>query len=111
MSDKARDKILHAAVPEEQVEMLGSTVTVKGMTVKEQAEFLTRVSDKSGDIIRDRFTAELLISTCWDGDAKLFDPADRDTINNLAANTLRPLLEAANRVSGFTASVEESGKG
>ena len=110
MSDKARDKILHAAVPAETVELMGSAITVKGMTVKEQADFLTRVSDKDGNVVRDAFTAELLISTCWDGDKRLFDPADRDAINGLPANAIRPLVEAANRVSGFSASMEESGK-
>ena len=110
MADRARDKILKAPVPSETVELLGSKVTVKGMTIAEQAAFLERVSDDKGDVNRKAFTAELLIATCWDGDAKLFDPADRDAINGLAANVLRPLVEAANRVSGFGATVEAAGK-
>jgi len=111
MSDKTRDRILNLTVPSETVEFQGIQVEVRGMTIAQQQKFLVALSNKDGDVDRERFTAELLIATVYEGDSPVFEPADRDRIQGLPAHVLRPLIEAANRVAGFGVSVEEAGKG
>lgn len=106
-----RDTILNAAdVPEELVPVpeWGAKVLVRGLTAGEQADFYTRVSTidpRSGEVTvnRKHWAAEIIIACCYDPEtkSKLFEAADRDTLNKKAAKATDRLSSVAARLSGL----------
>lgn len=107
-----RDKALNAAdVPEELVtvkEWGDAVFLVRGLTAGEQADFYGRVSlidprTQEVTVNRKHWAAEMVIACTYDPTtkAKVFEAADRDTLNKKAASALNRLAGVAARLSGL----------
>lgn len=86
------------------------TVRIKGMSGLERARFMNRVA-KDNEVNFERWYPEVLIATLYDpttGD-KVFEPADRDAINQRSGAVIQRLGDRAARLSGLMdASVAEA---
>lgn len=107
-----RDSVLNSAdVPEELVTVKGwgdKPFLVRGLTAGEQADFYARVSTidpRSGEVTvnRKHWAAEMVIACTYDPEskAKVFEAADRDTLNLKSAAALNRLATVAARLSGL----------
>lgn len=109
MSKTLRDQILNRQVPTETATIAGLAVTIQGLTVAGQREFLSRVAAADGSVNRDIFQAELLIATCRDPETgdPLFEDADRDALNAMPAHDVADAIRTAMRLAGW-GTVEEA---
>lgn len=120
MTDKSqksnlRNQILTAEdIPFESVEVpeWGTTVNVRGMTGKQRAAFLKNATDAQGNVSFDRFYAELVIASTYDPETGelVFEPADRDALNNKSGRALERVASVATRLSGLDGSSLEEAK-
>ena len=89
-------------------------VEIRGMTVRQARRFLTSVSktnrDGETEIDRDRFTAGLLVATCFDpaSGERVFEDADRDAVDEMDASEVQAVTAVAMRLSGFGGSPNAS---
>lgn len=105
MSD-LRAKILNADdVVSETVDVpeWGVTVSVRGMTGAERAKFLEATIGEDGKPQFDRIYPEILIACTTDPESgeKVFEAADRDTLNGKAAAPTERIAKVAMRLSGI----------
>jgi len=120
MASELRQKILE--VEDIQIEIVPVTewdvdIEVRGMSGLERAGFLRRSTDKEGEVAFERFYPELLIATCFEPPEKneegtyedvvlgtgekLFEPADRDTLNSKSGAALERIAQVGQRLSGL----------
>lgn len=80
----------------------GVTVLIKGMSAKERALLLKRVS-KGGEVDLGLWFTELTIRSTHDPETgeKVFDPADRDVLANKSGAAVSRIAEEASRLSGL----------
>ena len=106
-----RDKVLNAAdVPEELVKVpeWDGEFLIRGLTAGEAVDFYDRAVQKdprTGDtrVNRKWWGPELLIACVYDpqNKAKVFEPADRDTLANKSSAVVTRLAGIAARLSGL----------
>lgn len=104
---KLREKILNAKdikeekvlVPEWEAEIL-----IKGLTGAARSKILADCIDqRTGAMDIEKFYPELIIATAFDPDTgeKVFEPADRDTINTKNGGVLEKVAQVAAKLSGL----------
>jgi hypothetical protein len=89
----------------------GIEIEVRGMSGKERAQFLRRITGGDGEVNIERFYPELIIATVFDPEsgAKVFEGADRDVINTKSGAALEKIAQVAQRLSGLgSTDVEEA---
>lgn len=91
----------------------GTKLEVRGMNGKDRASFLRRSTDSEGNIAYENFYPELLIATLFDPESgeKVFEPADRDALNQKSGAALERLAIVAQRLSGLGVSDVEAAEG
>lgn len=100
-----RDRILNTEDVETRevfVPEWGETLAVRGLTLAEQRHFLTKVT-RQGEVDRDRFAPQLIISTVRDpqsGDP-VFEYADAEALTRKSARAVSRLLNVAVELSGL----------
>lgn len=89
------------------------TIEVRGMDGKARARFLRNTADPSGKSVAwEKYYPELLIATCFDPETHepLFEPADRDALNQKSAAALERVSAVSQRLSGLSGDDVESSK-
>ena len=85
---------------------LGGDVIVRGMTARTRSQFESHFSTAAGKPIPSRhreMRERLVIACCIDEDGNaLFTAEDVETLGNLPATIIEPLVDAAQRVCGMT---------
>lgn len=118
MSD-VRSKILNADdVQSEAVEVpeWGVTVSVRGMTGKERARFLQATVNEDGKPQFDRIYPEILIACTYhpadhpEAGTKVFEPTDRDVLNDKSSAPTERIAKVAMRLSGIDDDAKSAAK-
>lgn len=115
-SSKLKSKILNREdIPSEVVFIpeWDVKVEVRGMNGFERAGFLRRTTADGGEVNFEKFYAELIISTVFDPESgeKVFEPADRDSINRKSGAALERIALVSQRLSGLGAPDVEEAEG
>lgn len=111
MSSTLRDAILAAEdIRHEIVEVpeWGVSVEVRGLTAKARADLLQNAQDGRGGISLAKAYPMLVIACCYDPEsgAPVFDPADREALENKSGAALERVALAAARLSGLDSEAE-----
>lgn len=86
-------------------------VEIRGMTGSERGRFMKAVSlaNGGGEPDFEKFYAQLIIATAYEpGGEKLFEPADRDALNQKSGAALNTLAEVSMRLSGLAGDAVEA---
>ena len=77
-------------------------IEVRGMSSKERAKLL-RASTRNGEVDMVRWFPDLIIATSYDPETgeKIFEPADRDAVNEKSGAAISAISEVAARLSGL----------
>ena len=105
------DDIQSEVVPIEEWEDI--PLEIRGMNGKERAGFLKRTTADGGEVSFEKFYPELLIATVYDPETgeKVFEPADRDHLNQKSGAALERIATVAQRLSGLGATDVEDAVG
>ncbi len=111
----SREQLLKpAAVPVEVVTVpeFDGTVSIKGMTARQRSKFEEQFTTAAGNPNRKRraqMRERLIVACCVDDDGQpLFTEEDVPAIGDMPAVVIEPLVDACQRVVGFTSADVES---
>ncbi|WP_018130716.1 hypothetical protein [Effusibacillus pohliae] len=86
-----------------EVEEWGVKLEVRGMTGRARSELISSCMDNKGNFDLVKLYPQIVIATVYDPETgeKVFDPADRDALNEKSSGALEKVAQVAMRLSGL----------